>query len=389
MYKTDFADLGGLESPWQPKRMRARLDEYIIQGDVMSEIDRAVERVNELSRAARGSWLSLLTFLAFIGVTLLGVEDADFFIDPWRKVDRAVITHGHSDHARPGAGSYLCAAPCVGALKTRLGKKIAVQGVPFGESLRMGDARVSFHPAGHVLGSALIRVESRGEVWVVSGDYKLENDGISGAFEPVRCDTFITESTFGLPIYRWRRQAEIFEEIRHWWRDCQARGKTAHLLTYSLGKAQRLLAGLGTEVGPIVTHKAIEGMLAAYESEGVRFPPHFVLGESGLRTLRGRALILAPPSAQETSEMAAFSERETAMASGWTRMRGARGGMRRAGFALSDHVDWPDLMRAIELSQARRILVTHGYSQVVTRYLREQGLEAAPLETEFSGESEQ
>lgn len=316
-------------------------------------------------------------------------EAGDFFIDPWRKVDRAVITHGHADHARPGAGSYLCSRPCVEVLKTRLGKKISVQGIPYGEALTLGNARVSLHPAGHVLGSAQVRVESRGEVWVVSGDYKLENDGVSGEFEPVPCNTYITESTFGLPIYKWRPQEALFEEIRDWWRDCQERGKTAHLLTYSLGKAQRLLAGLGTDVGPIMTHEAIEQLLPAYEAEGIQFPRHHVLGDSGLGTLSGRALILAPPSARESGEMSVFRELSSAMASGWTRVRGGRGGRSQVGFALSDHVDWPDLLEAIRLSAAERVLVTHGYSDVVTRYLREQGVDAAPLETQFAGDREE
>jgi putative mRNA 3-end processing factor len=245
---------------------------------------------------------------------------------------------------------------------------------------------VSLHPAGHILGSAQVRLEYRGEVWVVSGDYKTDPDPTCRAFEPVRCHTFVTESTFGLPVYRWPAQAEVLHEINQWWRANQQAGRTSLLYGYALGKAQRLLAGLDPSIGPILTHGAVERMTAAYRAAGVPLPATTHAAAMD-RADRGRAIVLAPPSADGSTWVRRFGEHATGFASGWMLIRGAR--RRRSlarGFPLSDHVDWPGLMAAIEATGAARVLVTHGYTGPVVRWLRERGIEAEVMETRFEGE---
>lgn len=311
----------------------------------------------------------------------------DFHIDPWRAVPRALITHAHSDHARSGCASYLSSAPGVAVLRERVGKDASIEGQPFGERRTINGVTVSFHPAGHVLGSAQIRVEHRGEVWVVSGDYKTQPDGISGAFETVRCHTFITESTFGLPVYRWRPPAEVFAEINSWWRANQEQARTSVLFAYALGKAQRLLAHLDASLGPIFVHGAVEKFLPIYAEAGVKLPPTQRATAENAKAAAGRGLVIAPQSADGTPWLRKFGECSMAFASGWMQIRGARR-WRSAdrGFVLSDHADWPGLNDAIRATGAERVLVTHGYTTTMVRWLREQGFAADVLETRYQGE---
>lgn len=314
-------------------------------------------------------------------------EAGDFHIDPWRPVARALITHAHGDHARPGSDLYVCHRDTAPILRKRLGD-VAIETVGYGEKRRQGGADVSFHPAGHVLGSAQIRVEAGGAVWVASGDYKLEDDGVAAAFAPVRCDVFITESTFGLPIYRWRPQAELMADILGWWRDNAAAGRTSVLYAYALGKAQRVLARLDPDVGPILCHGAVEAVNALYREQGVALPPTRLATEAPKADLV-RAIVLAPPSAAASPWLKRFGDYSDALASGWMQVRGNR--RRRAldrGFALSDHADWPGLLEAIRATGAERVLATHGATGPLTRYLREQGLDAAPLATAYGDDDE-
>jgi putative mRNA 3-end processing factor len=313
-------------------------------------------------------------------------EAGDFYVDPWRPVDRAVITHAHADHARRGHGRYLAVAPAEGVLRARLGD-IALQTVAYGEPVSIGGVRVSLHPAGHVLGSAQVRIEHRGEVWVVSGDYRVEADRTCAAFEPVRCHTFVTESTFGLPIYRWTPQAQVFAAIDAWWRGNAQAGRASVLFCYAFGKAQRILAAVDASIGPIVCHGATEPLNRAYRAAGVALPPTRLVTEVEDRTELGRALVLAPPSAAGSPWMRRFPEPSDAFASGWMALRGAR--RRRGidrGFVLSDHADWPGLQQAIGATGAERVVVTHGYVPVMVRWLAGQGLDARAFETEFGGE---
>lgn len=312
---------------------------------------------------------------------------ADLYIDPWRPVRRAAITHGHSDHARAGHQSYLATAAAGPAMLHRLGD-ISLETVEYGAPIDIGGVTVSFHPAGHIPGSAQIRLEHKGEVWVVSGDYKTEPDGVSEPFEPVRCHSFVTECTFGLPVFRWRPQAEVLAEIDAWWRQCRGEGRIAVLAAYSLGKAQRILAGLDAGIGPILTHGAVEAMTEVLRRQGLPLPPTRRVTPGLARADMAGALVLAPPSALGTPWLGRFGDVSTAFASGWMAVRGIR--RRRGvdrGFVISDHVDWPALGAAIRATGAERIFVTHGYTSAVCRHLAEQGYDAHIVATEYEHEA--
>ncbi|NNF38869.1 MAG: ligase-associated DNA damage response exonuclease, partial [Gemmatimonadetes bacterium] len=314
-----------------------------------------------------------------------------FHVDPWRPVERAVVTHAHSDHARPGSKAVLCSAEAEGVMRIRLGAEASLQTVGFGETTRIRDVSVSLHPAGHIRGSAQVRLEHRGRVWVVTGDYKHQSDPTCTDYEPVPCDVLITESTFGLPIYRWPDPTGVMREIASWWADNRAAGRTSVLFSYALGKAQRLLAGLheigAGHDGPILLHGAVHRLTEAYRAEGVPLPPASYASVEASKAGRGEALVIAPPSAGGSSWIRRFGPVSTAFASGWMLVRGNR--RRRAadrGFVVSDHVDWPELMATIEQSGARRVGVTHGFTGPVVRYLKERGLDAWEVPTRFVGE---
>ena len=315
----------------------------------------------------------------------------DFYIDPWRPVDRAVITHAHADHARRGHRHYLAAAPAEGVLRARLGL-IDLQTLGYGETVDHFGVRLSLHPAGHVLGSAQVRLEHAGQVWVASGDYFVagtdadaaEDNRTCAAFEPVRCDCFITESTFGLPIYRWRPQREVFDDINRWWRANAEAGRASLLLAYSFGKAQRILAGVDASIGPLLVHGAVEPLNAAYCAAGVALPATQLVTDVSDKALFKRALVIAPPSVQGSAWLQRLGDYSDAFASGWMQLRGAR--RRQAvdrGFVLSDHADWPGLQRAITATRAERVIVTHGYEAVMVRWLTERGLQAGSFNTEY------
>lgn len=310
----------------------------------------------------------------------------DFHIDPWRPVERAVLTHAHGDHARPGSRHYLATAASEPILRKRLGD-VRLQSVAYGEGVAMNGVRVSLHPAGHVLGAAQIRVEHGGEVWVISGDYKLQPDPTCAPFEPVPCNTFVTESTFGLPIYRWQAPEATMADIDAWWEGNAREGRASVLFCYAFGKAQRLLARVDTSIGPVVCHGAVGLVNEAYRSAGVALPDTLDAQAVTAKQALGRCLVLAPPSAQSTPWLRRFGDYSDGFASGWMQLRGAR--RRRSvdrGFVLSDHADWPGLLQAIEATGATRILATHGYSAVLVRWLREQGYAADVLETEYGDE---
>ena len=313
----------------------------------------------------------------------------NFYIDPWRPVERAVITHGHADHSRTGHGHYLAHNDGEGILRTRLGE-INLQTLPYGEKLIHNGVTISLHPAGHVLGSSQVRLAYRGEVWVASGDYKVEPDATCTPFEPVRCDTFITESTFGLPIYRWQPQQQIYDDINNWWRTNAANGRASVLFCYSFGKAQRILSGVDPSIGPIICHGSAEPLNRVYRDAGVALPPTQLVTEITDKASLKQALVLAPPSAGGTPWIKRFGDYSDAFASGWMLLRGAR--RRRAvdrGFVLSDHADWPGLMQAIKQTEAPRIIVTHGQIGVMVRWLQQNGLEAGAFQTEYGDEDDE
>jgi putative mRNA 3-end processing factor len=328
---------------------------------------------------------------ALLTVNSIGLycERGDFYIDPWHPAPQALITHAHGDHARPGSASYVCAEVGGALLRRRVGEEAKIRQVAYGAPLKLGPVTVSFHPAGHILGSAQIRLESDGEVWVVSGDYKRADDPTCAPFEPVPCDVFVTEATFGLPIYRWDEPADVAREIFDWWEGNGRAKRAALLFCYALGKAQRILAELARFTDRVVfVHGAIEPLVECYRQAGVTMLPTQLVSETAKSRSWSGELILAPPSAQGSPWMRRFGRCETAFASGWMRIRGTR--RRRGvdrGFVLSDHADWPALLRTIRETGAHRVLTTHGYADTLARYLAEDGLEAAALRTAYEGEA--
>ena len=312
----------------------------------------------------------------------------DFYIDPWQPVDRAVITHAHGDHARWGSRRYLAARAGEHVLRTRLGPDAVIECVNYGAAVDMNGVRLSLHPAGHILGSAQVRIEHRGEVWVVSGDYKSEPDPTCDPFEPVPCHTFITESTFGLPIYRWQPQHLVFNQLNAWWRSNAAAGRASVVFAYALGKAQRVIAGVDADIGPIFTHGAVERLNHDYRAAGIGLPATTYAADAKRGAFAG-ALIVAPPSASNSAWLRRFGAFSTAFASGWMQIRGAR--RRRGvdrGFTLSDHVDWPALLDCIESTGAEQVWVTHGYREPVVRWLIERGKDARAVTSYWEGEQD-
>ncbi|TVQ50478.1 MAG: ligase-associated DNA damage response exonuclease [Phycisphaerales bacterium] len=313
----------------------------------------------------------------------------DFYIDPWRPVDRAVITHAHADHACPGSKRYLTSATGANVLRERVQKDAVIDGREYGEEIHLGEVTISLHPAGHLLGSAQVRIDHRGEVWVITGDYKVHDDPTCETFEPVQCETLITESTFGLPIYRWPDERKVFEEIHEWWRGNQESNRTSVIYAYALGKAQRVIAGLDPGIGPILTHGAVNRFVEVYRTAGVELPPTEHVNAENAKASRGQALVVAPPSAAGTPWLRKFGTISDAFVSGWMQLRGTR--RRRnvdRGFVLSDHADWPGLLRTIEATGATHIGVTHGYTDVLNRWLNERGYETSIWPTRFRGEED-
>lgn len=317
-------------------------------------------------------------------------EQADVYIDPWKPVDKAIITHAHSDHARWGMKHYLAHHLSVPVMKHRLGADISIEGLEYGEVISINGVNFSLHPAGHIPGSAQVRVEYKGEVWVHSGDYKLEQDPLSTPFEAVPCHHFITESTFGLPVYDWPQPSAVFDEMNQWWRLNQEQGLVSMIGVYALGKAQRILAGLNAEIGPIFCHGAVENTNLILRNMGLDFAAsQHLTAEVSKSDLQG-ALVLAPPSAFASTWSKRLGKQSQAFASGWMSVRGQR--RRRAadrGFVLSDHADWKGLNQAVEGTGAEHVYVTHGYKEIFAKWLREEkGLDAQPVDTLYEGESE-
>lgn len=308
----------------------------------------------------------------------------DFHIDPWRPVPRAVITHGHGDHARGGMGCYHVVQEGLPILQWRLGEQdYRVHAA--GERFRVGGTTLSFHPAGHVLGSSQVRIEADGEVWVASGDYKRDHDPTCAPFEVVPCDVFITECTFGLPIYRWTPASEVAREIAAWREECAANGEAAILYCYALGKAQRVLAELAAHTDrPAFVHGAIDAGVQVYRDLGIpMLGTRRVADEARGADFAGE-LVIAPPSAAGSPWVRRFRRAQQGFASGWMRIRGNR--RRRnydRGFVVSDHADWPALLRTAHETGARRVIATHGDTDALVRVLNAQGIETGVFATGY------
>jgi putative mRNA 3-end processing factor len=312
-----------------------------------------------------------------------------FYIDPWKPVSRAIITHAHSDHARPGSDHYLCHHNTLPLLKLRLGH-INAESIGWNEPITQNGVKISLHPAGHIIGSSQVRIEYEKEVWVFSGDYKTEDDGISGAFEPVRCNTFITESTFGLPVYRWKKQETIFTDIREWIGNNQANGKTSVITAYSLGKAQRVLRCIAAVTDNIFVHGAVWNIHQVLLESGFDLPFIKRVSPEIPKAQYDRAVIIAPPSADGTPWMKRFTPYSIGICSGWMQVRGnVRRRNADAGFALSDHADWDGLLQAVKATGAEKVFVTHGFQSAFSRYLTEQGIDAAEVKTAYGSEDDE
>ncbi|HAJ81180.1 MAG: DNA ligase-associated DEXH box helicase [Zunongwangia sp.] len=311
---------------------------------------------------------------------------ADVYLDPWRPVDKAIISHGHADHSRWGHKKYITHHSNIPIIKHRLGE-INVSGKNWNETFMINNVQFSFHPAGHIIGSAQIRVEYKGEVWVFTGDYKTEDDGVATPYEPVKCHTFITECTFGLPAFKWQPQNEVFAEINNWWQQNQSEGRTSVIFGYSLGKAQRLLKYLDTSIGKIYTHGAIENMTEVLRPQLEMPKTTRITRDIKKEEIKGN-IVVAPPSAHGTPWIKKMVPYVTASASGWMTFRGAR--RRRAidrGFVLSDHCDWQGLLSSIKETGAEKIICTHGYTDIFSRYLREIGYDARTEQTQYEEEN--
>lgn len=315
-------------------------------------------------------------------------EQAGIYIDPWLPVDKALITHAHSDHARPGSKSYICHHDSVALLKLRLGADINVSGVAYYESFYVNGVTISFHPAGHIIGSAQIRLEYKGEVWVVSGDYKLQQDYVSTAFEPVPCHHFITESTFGLPVYKFPSPHIVHDDINSWWQKNAEQDINSVIIGYALGKAQRIMHHLDDDIGPIYTHGAVDNINRTLIQSGMKLRSSTrVTPDMSKKDIKS-AIIVAPPSAIGTPWMNRFAPYSLGICSGWMQLRGAR--RRRSadrGFILSDHCDWQQLNDAIKATGAENVYVTHGYKSAFAKWLREEcGLNAYEVDTLYEAE---
>lgn len=300
----------------------------------------------------------------------------DFYIDPKRSVPRALITHGHSDHARKGSKSYLCHEDSINILKLRLGENLKYQGIKYGKKIQIGDAIVSFHPAGHILGSAQIRIEVKGEVWAISGDYKTLPDSTCPGFEPIFCNVFVTESTFALPIYHWKEDSEIFKEILSFWENNRKNNLTSIIHAYSLGKTQRILSGLKEKPGDIYLEEAGYRLSQAYEMSGVLFPEYKLISEITNRNPKDpKPLLIIPPGTDLSPWKKHIGKYNAWFASGWIRTN-QENPFSKTGFILSDHADWNGLNSAVRHTNANRVIVMHGFTDIWMRYLKEQGLQA-------------
>jgi putative mRNA 3-end processing factor len=307
-------------------------------------------------------------------------RQGDFYIDASKPVPYNIVTHAHADHARAGHKHYLAHHNSIAVMKLRLGSNISIEGLGYGQTVRRQGVAISLHPAGHILGSAQVRLEYKGAVWVVSGDYKPEADPLAPQFEPVPCQTFITECTFAMPVYSWPDPTSVLNDINGWWKKNQSEGKVSLLCGYALGKAQRLLCGLDTSIGQIFCHGAVWTVNAVLRESGTALPEAVKLEHSTHRDALPGSLVLAPPSAMNSRWASKIKNKETGLASGWMQLRGAR--RRRAvdrGFILSDHADWKGLNDAVRATGAETVVTTHGYTATFTRWLQDQGYHAADI----------
>ncbi|NVJ88569.1 MAG: ligase-associated DNA damage response exonuclease [Flavobacteriaceae bacterium] len=306
-----------------------------------------------------------------------------FYLDPWYPVDYAIISHGHADHARWGNKHYLCHNDSKAILQHRIGVGISIESLAYNQTKMINGVKVSFHPAGHIIGSAQIRLEYKGYVVVFSGDYKIQPDGVSTSFEPIKCHEFITESTFGLPIYKWKTEQELQNELQDWIYQNQQNNRTSVFFGYSLGKAQRILK-LVENVDAIYVHAAIHNLNNAISNSGITLPKSQLLTSDFKKSAIQNKIIILPPALLGSRLLKRIPNAATAICSGWMQIRGNRRwkGV-DAGFVVSDHADWDGLLTAVKATEAEKVYVTHGSQAVFSKYLNDIGIKAHELKTEF------
>jgi putative mRNA 3-end processing factor len=329
--------------------------------------------------------------MGLISFTNKGIycKQGDFYIDPWQPVNLAVTTHGHADHVKWGNNAYLCHELTKPILQHRLGADLHIETLPYNKETTINGVKISLFPAGHVIGSAQVRLEYKGEICVISGDYKVEYDGISTEFEPVKCHTFVSESTFGLPIYKWKPQDRIFESIQSWVADNQDKGKTSVLVAYSLGKAQRLIKNLAP-YGDIYVHNSIANLNEGFIQAGVDLPATIRITPEIKKETLQKGLVIVPPALAEGRWIKTLQHAATGICSGWMQVRaGRRWRSADAGFALSDHADWPGLLSAIKSTGAEKVFVTHGFTSTFSKYLNEIGIASEEVKTNYGNEEEE
>ncbi len=305
-------------------------------------------------------------------------EAGDFWIDPLKPVGRAIVTHAHADHARSGSGDYHTATENLPILSARIGEGAPHHGHEWEKPFELGATRVTLFPAGHIFGSSWVRIESDGDTWGVSGDFKRAPDPTCRSFQPAPVDVWLTECTFGLPVYRWPQPEQVIDEIHAWWQDCRRDNRPAVLFCYALGKAQRVLAELaGRTDQPVWLHGAMRPLVDAYRQAGVEMLPTRMVSDAEKGEKFGGQLVLAPPSAAGSTWMRRFPRHASGFVSGWMRIRGNR--RRRGydrGFVMSDHADWPALVDTVADMGAARVVTIHGNGEALAGYLHSQGLQA-------------
>lgn len=329
--------------------------------------------------------------MALIEFTKRGIycKQGDFYIDPWWPVDYAITTHGHSDHVRFGNKHYLCHTLTKPIIKRRISEDLSIETLDYGQHIKRNGVDISFFPAGHIIGSAQVRLEHKGEVCVVSGDYKVEYDGIADPFEPVKCHSFVSESTFGLPVYKWQKQELVFNGIKSWVNENIKQQKTSVLIAYSLGKAQRLIKNLSGDV-PIYVHNSIANLNEVIINAGVNLPDTIRITTDHTKDELQRGILIVPPAMRDSRWIKSLNHPVTGICSGWMQVRAHRRWQSAdAGFALSDHADWPGLLEAIAATGAEKVYVTHGFTAAFSRYLNENGLSSVEVTTKFGQEDDE
>ena len=313
-----------------------------------------------------------------------------FYLDPWFPVEKAIISHGHADHAKWGMKHYLCHDDSKAILKHRIGPEISIESLPYNKAQTINGVKVSFHPAGHIIGSAQIRLEHKGHVVVFSGDYKVKDDYLTTAFEPVKCHEFITESTFGLPIYNWQKEEVLQKKMQDWVVNNQSMNRTSVFIGYSLGKAQRIMK-LMEGVSDIYVHSAIHNINEAILSSGINLPKtkRWSL-EVDKKEIQNK-IVIVPPALIGSNMIKKIPNGATAICSGWMQIRGNRRWQSvDAGFPISDHADWNGLISAVKATGAEKVYVTHGSQATFSKYLNEIGIASAEVKTEYgTGEDDQ